>query len=252
MSRFPSIFFLIFFISILGKAQIVNVENSRKSAKKPFEASLNFEFNLKDIGDNILDLKTNADLQYAKGKSRFIFLNYLGYMKYNNADVQNLGYQHIRHNYTFRDSGSVTAEFFVQHQYNEIKLFRKRIIEGIGPRFRIYNRQKLKWYSAPLIMNEYEQLLDSASTRVKTVRLDAYTSLYIDFNEFFGLKHITYFQPDISNFDDFRLSSETTLRLKMTKKAAFDIGYSADYDSEPPPTVQYLFYSFVTKFVLLF
>jgi putative salt-induced outer membrane protein YdiY len=243
---------LIFFTSILGKAQIVNVEKSRKSGEKAFEGSVNFEFNVKDIGDDILELKSNADLQYVKGKSRFIFLNYVGYMKYNRNDIQNLGYQHIRYNYTFRDSGFVTAEFFVQHQYNEIKLFKKRIIEGIGPRFRIFNRQKLKWYAAPLIMNEYEQMLDSASTRVKTVRLDAYTSLYIDFNEIFGLKHITYFQPDITDFDDSRLSSETTLRLKITKKAAIDVGYSFDYDSQPPEGVQDYFYSFLTKFVLMF
>jgi putative salt-induced outer membrane protein YdiY len=208
--------------------------------------------NLKDIGDRILELKSNADFQYAKGKSRFIFLNYIGYMKYNGAEIQNLGYQHFRYNYTFRDSGTVTGEVFVQHQYNQVKMFKTRIVEGIGPRFRIFKRSKMKWFFAPLIMNEYEQLLDSAHTVVKAVRLDSYTSFNLDLTPVLSINHITYFQPKIENFSDFHLSSETTLRLKITKKMAFDIGYSLDYDSAPPPAVQHLFYSLVTKFVLLF
>lgn len=243
---------VLLFVTFFAKSQIVNVEKSRKTGEKDFEASFNFETNLKDIGDKIFELKTNADLQYAKGKSRFILLNYIGYMKYNTAEIQNLGYQHFRYNYTFKDSGSVTAEIFAQHQYNEVKLFKTRILGGAGLRFRLIDRKKLKWYVAPLAMNEYEQLLDSAKTKINTLRLDAYTSIYFDINEIFALKHITYYQPAFRNFNDFRMSSETMLRLKITKKAAFDVGCSFDFDSEPPVKVQNLFYAFLTKFVLMF
>ena len=242
-----SLLFVILYITSF--AQIVNVEKKRKDTKG-FQATLSLDFNLKDNGKRFTELKNNIDLQYSHKAHTFIFLNNIKLLNIDKGSFINNGFQHLRYNYTLKDTGSVTLEAFVQHQYNEQKLLKKRFITGGGPRIRLVKTERITWYVAPLAMYEYELLSDSLSSVTKLFRLDSYTNFRFSFNDLVSFNHITYYQPDFGNFEDFRISSETGFRFNIGKHLSYGVNYSFDYDNQPPENVQNTFWYLNNKLIL--
>jgi hypothetical protein len=246
LSLFLTVFFLIFFSSI-SFSQIVNIEKKRKDSNG-FQATMGFDFNIKQSGSKILELKNNIDLQYNLNAHAFILLNDIQLLSVDNGSLINNGFQHFRYNYTIKDSSFVTLEAFGQYQYNEQKLLQQRILGALGPRFRILNKEKIKWYTAPLAMYEYEDLnqdeIELFEADTARIRLDAYTNFFTSLNDLLSFNLVAYYQPDLGNFNDYRVSGETNLTINITKYLAYRVGFSADYDSDPPPPVQSTFWYF--------
>ncbi len=240
-----AILVLIYSISF---SQIVNVEKKRKQ-KNGFQATISFDYSIKESSSRITELKNVIDLQYSLYSHTFIILNDIKLLSNNNETLINYGFQHFRYNYTTNDSSFITAEVFGQHQYNEQKLLKRRLIVGIGSRFRIINKEKFKWYFAPLVMYEKEQLSDSVSTEIKLLRWDAYTNFIFSLSNIFSFNFITYFQPAFSDFNDFRISGEAGIRFKINKYLSYDLSYSADYDNFPPNDIQNTFWYFKNKLI---
>ncbi len=233
------------------QAQIVNVEKKRKT-QNGINLSMKFNFNLKETGSQLLLMKNTLDLQYHKKASGFILLNDISLLRFDKGDLDNNGFQHFRYNYTIRDTGRITLEAFVQHQYNAQKILKRRIISGGGPRFSLVSTEQFSWYFAPLVMYEYERLSDDESTTSHNTRVDAYTNFYFAVNKTISFNHISYFQPKIDNFNDFRYSGETGLRIKILKNLALNSSFAIDYDSKPPAEISNLFYYLKNQIVIMF
>jgi len=248
MKNIISIIFL-FSMSISSYSQIVNVEKKRKQ-KDGFQATVGLNFNIKENGNRILELKNNFDLQYSHKAHNIILLNNIKLLSVDNGSLINNGFQHIRYNYTIKDSSFITIELFGQHQYNEQKLLTRRIIAGGGPRFRILKNDKISWYFAPLAMYEFEQLSDSAKTENSLLRLDSYTNFHYSISKLVSFNLITYYQPDFTNFIDYRISGESSLSFYINKYLSYTVGYAADYDSNPPTDIQSTFWYFKNSLIL--
>jgi putative salt-induced outer membrane protein YdiY len=233
-------------------AQVVNIEKKRKGEQDGFAGALSFGFNLMDNGKNISQFKNNIDLQYKKGASTIILLNDLNLIRVDEDDLVNSGFQHLRYNYTVKDSSFLTFEAFVQHQYNTIKLMERRFLLGGGPRFRLVNREKVEFIIATLGMYEYEQRSDSLKTTLEFARIASYASITWDIRENLSFKNITYYQPAFTNFDNYRVSSETSLGLQISDALTFKIALQTTYDSNPPENVQELFYNWQNALVYKF
>ena len=236
LKSFISVTILVLIYSI-SFSQIVNVEKKRKE-KNGFQASINFDFNIKESNRHILELNNIIDLQYSLNSHTFILLNSVKILNVNNRSLVNNNFQHLRYNYTVKDSSFITLEVFGQHQYNEQRLLQKGIKVGIGPRFRIINKEVVKWYFAPLVMYEDELLSDSLSTEIKLIRWDTYTNFNFSISNILSFNFITYFQPAFSDFNDFRISGEAGFRFKINKYLSYDISYSAEYYNLPPENIQ--------------
>ena len=232
-------------------AQIVNVEKKRQT-ESGLNATLKFSYSLKQTGSMLSQLSNTADIQYHKNSYSFILLNDLSFLRYDGGDLINDGFQHLRHNYTFKDSSFLTFETFAQHQYNEKKLLKQRIIFGGGFRFRLINKSKFSWYFAPLVMFEHERLSSENETVTDISRVDAYTNINISFSDLISFSHISYYQPKITDFNDFRYSGETGIELGITKHFAYLVSFALDYDSMPPVDVDNVFYYFKNQLTLKF
>jgi len=224
-------------------AQVVNIEKKRKDDKDGFAGLLSFGFNLTDNGKNISLFKNVIDLQYRKGPSTLILINDLSLIRVDTDDLVNSGFQHFRYNYTIKDSSFLTIEAFAQHQYNTLKLMERRFLLGGGPRFRIIDREKVDFYIATLGMYDYEQKSDSSRTLTEFARLASYASISWDIRENLNFKNITYYQPAFTDFQNYRVSSETSLGLKISDALSFKIAFQTTYDSHPPEGIQELFYT---------
>ena len=233
-------------------AQVVNIEKKRKGNQDGFAGVLSFGFNLMDNGKNISQFKNNIDLQYKKGASTIILLNDLSLIRVDEDDLVNSGFQHLRYNYTIKDSSFLTLEAFVQHQYNTIQLMERRFLLGGGPRFRIAGSEKVEFYIATLAMYDYEQRSDSLRTKLEFARMASYASITWDIRENLSVKNITYYQPAFTNFENYRISSETSLGLKISDALSFKVALQTTYDSNPPEGVQEYFYNWQNSLIYKF
>lgn len=241
----PILLFLFFWQNING--QVVNVEKKRKGEDEGFQGKIGFGFQLLDNGKNVMQFNNNIDLQYKNGAHLFLLLNDLNMMRIDDENIVNSGFQHLRYNYTLKDSSFLQIDAFGQSQYNPIKLLSQRFVVGLGPRLRLLNHNEAKIYIASPVMYEYEKLSDSLTSISRFIRLDLYASITWDISESLTMRSITYYQPHISRFIDYRISSETIFSFKITDKLEFNTGFEATYDSEPPEDIQKLFYYWRNK-----
>jgi putative salt-induced outer membrane protein YdiY len=205
-----------------------------------------------DNGKNILQTKNVIDLQYRKKAHTYILLNDLSLMTVDKDNLVNSGFQHLRYNYTIKDSSFLTFEAFGQHQYNTIKLLERRFLLGGGPRFRLINSKTLSFYIGALGMYEYEQQSDSLRTKFEFARLSSYGSFSWDILENLSLNNITYYQPVFTEFERYRVSTETSIGLKITNALSFKIALQTIYDSHPPEGIQELFYNWSNSLKYVF
>ncbi len=239
---------LLIVFALNSYAQIVNIEKKR-SSKKGFQANIGLEFNIKDNGKQFLELKNSADIQYSYKAHTIIFLSNFQILNIDKGSFINNGFQHLRYNYTIKDSSFITLEAFGQYQYNEQKLLQKRIISGGGPRFAVFRKKNFSFYFAPLVMFENELLSDSLHTETNLVRVDSYTNLHFSINNFISFNHILYYQPSFSDFSDYRISSEAGLNFNITKHLGYKVSFAFDYDNQPPENVQNTFWYLTNKLV---
>ena len=163
-------------------------------------------------------------------------------MRVNRDQLLNRGYQHIRYNYAY--NRRLIPEAFVQAQYNQIWKIDLRFLAGAGPRLRILQSDTAHLYFGALLMYEYEQISNGIEFN-RDLRFSAYISGRYHFNPWVQLDHITYFQPRVDDFYDYRMSTETSLRFGITTKLGFKTTFSLSYDSRPPDDLQNTFYSWI-------
>ena len=105
-----------------------------------------------------------------------------------------------------------------------------RTLIGAGPRFRIHDDDTLNLYIGILYMYEYENIGDSTAF-LTAHRNSSYLSLNYFVNDIFSISHISYYQPNILDFADFRISTETALNIYLTQRFTLRIIYNLLYDS---------------------
>lgn len=229
-----------------AQAQLVNIEERRKSSQDTLVGFIGLSFKLTQNTKEIRQGKNSIGLQWDRREHTLMLFNDLTLMQIDKDNIINSGFQHLRYNYTFRDTSAFVLEAFVQNQYNSVKLLKQRVITGGGPRFRIFDRKSAYLYLAPLVMYEYESLSDSLETETSWFKGDFYISLGYRFSSFVSINNVTYYQPAFSDWSDFRISSESSLNVALTNHLGLKVIYDLAYDSDPPEDIPKLFYTFNT------
>ncbi|MEO0897412.1 MAG: DUF481 domain-containing protein [Bacteroidota bacterium] len=256
---FP-IFLLLLFT--LAHAQIVNTEKLRLNAeKKTYYIDGDFALGLTS---NQAGQSGNYSLRFQSEweKNKHRLLGFAGGSqtrfvgRSEGALPQNFvnnRFAHLRYNYEL--SSSLTAEVFSQIQFNEIQLIRNRLLNGLGTRFRLLDSDTSSLFLGGIVMFEYEEEFkkstDPAPSKIDTinrdVRFSGYLSTSYAFTNYFSIDHVTYYQPIIHNFSDFRINSETILNVNLTTNLSFKTFFQFIYDSRPPdPAVPNIMYRLTT------
>lgn len=242
MMKHILIIFSFFIFCNITNAQVVNIEKKRSGEKdQGFSGSIDLSFGLTETESQLIQGQNNIKLQYKKKKNTLLLFNNLSLVKTDEIKLINDGFQHIRYNYGF-EKIPASWEVFAQHQYNTVKLLKRRVLTGTGPRFNIINNDTISLFFGPLVMYENEILTDD-STTFETFRMSNYISFAMNISELLSFNHITYYQPDLKNFDDYRISSETTFKLHFSDKLAFSLVFDYSYDSNPPINIGKTFYT---------
>lgn len=222
--------------------QIINVEKKRLSSEKEgFAASFDLGLNLIKNTAQILQFNNSAHLQYRQKKSTYLFLNDISFVqKQGEEDWLNKGYQHFRYIYQDKRLG---FEGFVQHQYDKAQKIQLRMLTGVGVRWQLMQSDTLQFALGLSTMNEYENPLEGDP--FVQIRLSHYLSFAFHLNENISLSTTTYYQPLLTSWDDYRMSSQTALKLAINHHFQFKIAGNVTYDSEPVSDVPFLNYHVV-------
>ncbi|MGV6827815.1 MAG: DUF481 domain-containing protein [Flavobacteriales bacterium] len=237
-----SFYFLLFLLlSITCSSQILNVESLRKvTDTSGFSGSTSLYFSLKRNTNDFFSISNDIHLQYKMKKNLILFKNLINFQKIEGNDFTNKGISHLRYNYRFRPR--IAFETFVQGQYNKVSKINFRGLIGAGLRMKLSTTsEKYKIYFGSLIMYEQEELSDDSQIE-RNFRNSNYLSFSLYPTDRITLISTTYYQPKLNEFSDYRISSQSSLLIKLYKTLDFKTSYTFTYDAEPAfeiPNSQY-------------
>ncbi len=221
-------------------AQIVNVESHRMqndSIKLAGHAGASFSYQQNNQKE-LLQLSVSAALQLRSKSLKDVFLMLGSYevSKSNSSTLTNAGFAHLR--YTRKFNSYFRWEVFMQYQSNPVLLLEMRLLAGTGPRFKILNKPGLKSSLGSLYMFEHEKTNETVPETHNHHRISAYFTFTWSLPKKIGeFSTITYYQPRIDYFNDFRITNQTALSFGLGKHIAFVVGLRYLYDAFPPEGV---------------
>lgn len=231
------------FISNILLSQVVNIENKRiYDDTAGWSGSIDASFSAFQNKDLLLTGSLRPRVQYKSKRNYVLFLTDWIYSKGSNQVFANSGMVHLRYAYRLGKLDSIHKgpwkwESYAQVQYNELLDQRVRALAGSGIRWKFIDGKSYKFFVGSSGFFEYEDI-QSTSEIIQTVRWSNYLSWYVDPKAGFAFTAATYFQPNIQDFNDYRLLGQYAISFKMFKRLDFRLEYSTFFDSKPPTGVR--------------
>lgn len=228
---------VLFLITVsVSHAQVINIETLRKSSDTTkWTGSVGLDISLIKNTNDLFKIVNKAHVQYKDSKNLWLFVNDINLQKIEGNSLVNRGTQHLRYNR--RLTQKVKWEAFIQTQYDAISDINLRALVGTGPRFKLSENDNYKFYLGTLVMYEYEKASDVVSDRLQE---DIRGSMYLSFSmyptETISIISTSYYQPRVDKFKDYRLSSNTSLLIKILDDLAFKTSFNYFFDAFPVTT----------------
>lgn len=220
-------------------AQIQHIENRRiYNDTTGWAGNADFAFSALQNRDLLVNIFARPVVQFKDSANYFLGVLDYNYTFSKVSEYANSFLGHLRYNRYFRKNVRWAMwEFFSQGQYNPLLSQRVRALAGTGPRLRIFGNKDYKIYTGYSYMYEYEEIIVDSSIE-RNHRGSAYLSLFFDPIPGFTFGASTYVQPLLTDFRDFRVSGQYTVRFRLVKRFAFRIDVGFLYDSRPPSEVR--------------
>jgi hypothetical protein len=242
---------LLISFSFTAKSQILNAESLRKvTDTSGFSGSANLNFSLKRDVYDYLGFSSTIHIQYKMNKHLVLLKNDIELQNIENNKFENAGITHLRYNYRFHPK--IAWEIFAQAQYNKVSKIEFRGLLGTGPRFKLSNFEKYKFYFGTHIMYEYEELSDGVTPIQRDFRSSSYLSFSLYPTKTVSFVSTTYYQPKLKDLGDYRFTSQTSLVIDLLNNFAFSTTYTFSYDETPAVGIPNSQYSLQSGFVYSF
>ncbi len=185
--------------------------------------------------------------------SNYIFLvGNAGYGWQDRKAFSNEALAHLRDVQSLNDF--LQIEFFLQFDYNKKRLLLSRELAGTGVRLKLLSTRSLKIRYGLAYMFEHEEYdlpANSVHGRLTDAnRLSSYATFDFRLKNGFKFISVTYFQPKITDWKDFKSISDNSFVSELSSLLDLTFGVSLRYDSGPPYPIKKL--DTVTKFGLSF
>lgn len=236
--------FLLVFISIISIAnsQVVNIERLRlKADTTGFFGSGAVSFNIIENKKRIVNFGGNLHLMHKRPLTTYLLISNLDIIRAGSEDFVNNGFQHFRFNRNI--SKAFILEAFAQAQFNELLKVKNRDLIGAGLRTKIIKKDKISIFAGLLYMYEYEEI-KGENIIYRDHRMSDYLAMSIYLSETASFESTTYYQPKFEFIGDYRISSENSLGLKITKHLSYQTSFRILYDSKPPVDIPEISYTY--------
>lgn len=248
--KFRIILFVIVLMTKLNaKSQIINVESARmQSDTVGWMGSFGAAFSITKNTSQIFGAYADAQLQYKTSNDQGIWmiLGNLNFLKVAKSRFVSDGMAHLRYNKKVNEW--LRWEFFGQFQNNDITQIDSRILAGTGPRFKLMKLPTFRLYAALLFMYEREKEATIPIVRHSDVRNSSYISFTWLPKDYLEMISTTYFQPRLSQFNDFRILNQISFKVKATPHFSLSVKWNYLHDKAPAGTAPKTVYNFATVF----
>jgi len=233
-----AVFLLGLLIATSVGAQVVNVEKKRsQDSTKKFQGFIYIGANFTENKNSVFQGYDKVQVQYQPNSNNlFLLLNEMTMMRVDEESFLDDGFVHLRYNHRFPKRWLI-LEAFTQYQYDKALNVDSRLLAGIGPRWAIYDRDSIDLFLGTLTMYEREQRTEVDSATEKH-RFASYLSANWTFGKKKSLSSIIYYQPRYTDFNDYRVSGEASLKIGFGKKFFYQVTYQVKFDENPPEGVQ--------------
>ena len=237
---------LLFFYSYCVYA-FINIESLRLEMKEGFggKFSLNYEGQNGNTEKTSISSSSLNIWRYQRDEllllGDYTFGRTLGIVDTNN------GRAHLRYTFDLKEARSY--EFFTQSEFDQFKKLNSRTLAGGNIRYRLLQAEDHSFYFGVGAFFEHRDY-SSISNR-NGVRGNFYLSYSHKIKEHFSAFATTYYQPYITEFNDYRFQMSSGLEVIMTKVMAINISYDFSYDNfVPDPSVKRMDQRYLTGVIL--
>lgn len=147
---------------------------------------------------------------------------------------------HLRHVQTITDL--IQAEVFSQFDFNKSRLLTERELIGGGLRYRILKLDDLKLRIGTSYFFEHENYdVPKNSIHGNNLfanRFSSYLTVDFEIKNNVKLMMITYIQPQIGKWEDFRIISDNSLIVGLSSFVDLKTSFNLRYDAKPPETIK--------------
>ena len=241
-------------LSLGSVAQIVSMdERKTKNPEKGLQGEVNLSLNFTHNNQDIIQTGNKLKLQYNDSLNTYLFSSDLNFSAVNGQRNINQGSFGLVYNYKVPDK-IISAEAIYQYEYNRVKKLKHRNILGGGPRFKVADKKafKLSMVAYSIYLNEIYEKSDNIENRKSLVKFSSMLTMSIKISDDASFKHLTYYEPDYSDPNDYRIWSESNFKMKINTRFSFSLNFRVDYDSVTPSGVDNMYYALRNSFAYSF
>lgn len=236
---------LCFFIPV--HAQLVNAESKRiQNDSIRFTAIMEANFNTSSINTTkVTTYNFNFTTQFKSKDYQNYYLLFGNYEHHelNSSVVNNSSLLHFRYNRKMNKT--VRLEAFTQIQNNRLLNIEIRNLYGVGSRLKFLNHKLFSIYIGNSYMFEYQKIYQTENNSFQFHRLNNYLSFHLkNPQNTIEINSITYYQPELRNFNNYRLTHETGINFKIFKNLSYTTSFNLGYDNMPPLGIKKRNYSY--------
>lgn len=222
---------ILFCYYCVSEAQIIRLDLQDFQADTSKVNSIsNLDFFAIGNANTIFSLTVNQQTKFNTKNLNHLLLANISTIFSNSDALDNRGYFHYRLQKHIAKK-TWYAEAFAQSRFNELLKLGRRDLIGGGLRMHLESKDKYALNFGTGLMLDFETEIDYRTFRFHE-RWNNYLQLQYK-NEKFKINNNTYFQPDINNFADFRLSSTLSFQFNLGKGLMFDSGFDINWDTQP-------------------
>ncbi len=235
-------FILSFTLTREASGQIVNVETMKLHADSSgWYGNLDLSATLTQNTRKLWSFDFNFNVLRIVKRNMYLLMGDLRFDKAQDVSLVNKGYQHFRYNYRLVRDKLWFLELFQQVQFDAIRQIERRFLLGAGIRDKLISNDKVFLNLGASIMYENEKF-EGELGNINNPRLNLYGNIQIHIMKTAFFTTIFYYQPQLTKFSTFRISSNTNLTIGISKHFAFKIKFNLNYDNGLLPDVPKLVY----------
>jgi hypothetical protein len=236
-----------------ASGQILNIEKDRidSDTAKVWLGNLGLTFNTRSQQVHVLTFNAFSNVVYLSRKYSYIFISNHNLIRIKDQDVISDGYGHFRM-HIWRQK-KLSAEIFVQGQYDESRGLRERELAGAGSRYHIHRSDQLNLAAGIGAMYEHERwALEGNDSTTSLIKSTNYFSLHWKISKHIEFNFINYYQARFSAFFHPQIIGDANLIIFVNRHFAFTTRFAATYDALPVIPVNKYVYSLTNGLVFRF
>ncbi len=227
------------FLPLVFLGQIINIESKRfVKDTNGFAGRSDFFFSVNRNQVLLLSVGANIHTQYKYNRHRILNVVDYAFIKAGESPFVNNGYFHLRYNFKIKKGWYY--EWFGQAQYNLAIRLDRRMLTGTGIRTHLYQKDRSGIFCGLSYMYEYQQM-NFKREEYYFHRGSTYLSCFIR-SKWVEFTSTFYYQPVLTNFNIYRLSTDTQIELLPGKKVNFVLSFSGFYDELLPEGIPKLIF----------